>query len=122
VTTITAQQTLDENNYTISDISLVRLEYLIDNAIDYVNLETGSSMSNMSGTPTKTVSVTSAQAAVVKSLIVLLLKAYLDRGPNIAVGGLTVTSLLGDPQFVLFKDMVDKGMNQLRGRSFVSTR
>ena len=122
MTSITAQQILDENNYTVSDISKTHLEYLIDNAINYVNLETGNSMSNMSGpAESKTVSVTSNQAAVVKPLIALLLRAYLDRGPNVAVGGLTVTTLLGDPQFALFKDMVDKGMNQLRGRSFVST-
>lgn len=118
--TITAQQILDENNYAISDISLANLEYLINNAINYVNLEAGTSISNLSGSP-GSVTVTNDQSIVVKALTVLLLRAYLDRGPNASVSGLTVSSLLADPQYDLFTKLAMQGVNRLRGRSFKTT-
>ena len=48
VTTI-AQRLLDENNYTPGDhISTTNFEYLIDNAIDYINAEAGTSIADFS--------------------------------------------------------------------------
>lgn len=120
--TITAQRILDENGYTASDMSLTVLEYWIDNVIDYINSETGLSISNMSGTAeSKTVTVTSAQAPIIKMLAALMIRAKKDRGPQTGVAGLSVVAVINDPQYVLFKEMTDKGINRLRGRSFVRT-
>ena len=116
--TFTAQNLLDENNYTTSDISLVNAERLVNNAIHYVELETGLSLADMA---TQTVTVTDGEETIIKSLAVLMIRAYLDRGPNAAIGGLSVTSVLADPQYALFKDLLDSGINRLRGRTFKRT-
>lgn len=118
--TITAQNILDENNY--PDMSKTIVEYLIDNVINYLNLETGLSISNMTGdAESKSVTVTSGQSAIIKPLAALMIRAYKDRGPNASVGGLSVVTVLADPQYTLFKEITNKGINRLRGRSFVRT-
>jgi hypothetical protein len=117
--TITAQLILDENNYTDGDITLTNLEYLIDNAINYVNLQTGLSISNLSGTAeSKTVTVTSNESTVIKSLTVLMVRAYKDRGPNMGLSGLSVATLTSDPQYSLFIKIVDDGIKRLCGQNF----
>ena len=117
--TITAQLILDENNYTDDDITLTNLEYLIDNAINYVNLQTGLSISNLSGTAeSKTVTVTSNESTVIKSLAVLMIRAYKDRGPQVGIQGLSVSTVIADPQYSLFMKVVDDGIKRLCGQSF----
>ena len=112
---ITAQRVLDENNYTVSDIPLANLEYLIDNAIDHINSITGLSMSNLTGLPeSKTVTLTSAQAYVVKLLSALMIRAYKDRGPNVNIGALGVTTIIADPQYRLFTKIIDRSISALR--------
>ena len=120
--TITAQNILDENNYTITDISLVNAESLIDNAINYVNLRAGLSMSAMSGTAgSKTASLTGNQSVIVKLLSTLMVRAYVDRGPNTTVGGLSVTSIINDPQYALYSTMIEAGILSLTGTSTTGT-
>jgi len=121
--TITAQQILDETGYTAANhISLTNLEYLIDNAINYINSEAGLSISNLSGAAgSKTVTVTNAQAPIIKMLSKLFIRAYVDMGPNVAVGGLAVSTLTSDPQYALFLPLITQGINRLRGRSFERT-
>jgi len=116
--TITAQIILDENNYAVSDISLANMGYLIDNAINYTNLVCGTSISNLVA---GSVTVTAGEAAVVKTLSAMLLRAYVDRGPNASVGGLVVTSVIADPQYSLFQGLLKEGLDRLRGRSFLTT-
>ena len=119
---ITAQDILDENNYTESDISKAKVEALIDNAINYINLETGLSISNMSGSEgSKSVTVTSSQAPVVKALASLYVRAYVDHGPEAAVGGMSSTVVNEDPQLALLRGVVERGVMLLRSRSFVRT-
>lgn len=116
---ITAQQILDENNYDEAQISKTNLEYLIDNCINWVNLVAGQSMSNMSGTAgSKTVTVTSNQSAVLKFLIPLIVKAYLDRGPNASVATVSVGVIAVDPQTGQFRPMYKLALQMLRRRSF----
>lgn len=122
MTTITsiAQRILDENDYSTPAADIV--EYLIDNAIDYVNMEAGTSIAELSGdAETKSLTGTRSEISVVKSLTVLLLRAYKDRGPQVGVGGLNVAVTLSDPQYSLFTKMVNKGISRLRGRSFEKT-
>lgn len=105
-----AQRILDENNYTVSDISIANLEYLIDNAADYINLMAGTAIADIAG---GTLTGTENEIIVVKSLSTLMLRAYLDRGPNTAVSSLSVTSVLADPQYALFTKIVDAGIAKL---------
>jgi len=51
---------------------------------------------------------------VVKMLTALLIRAYLDRGPNVSLGSISITSVLTDPQYNLFTDMVTKAIEQLK--------
>ena len=120
--TISAQQILDENGWTESDISKTNLEYLIDNAINYINLQTGLSISNLSGSAgSKTVSVTKQQAVIIKALTALLVRAYLEKGPDASVAGLNVQALTSDPHFQVFLKFIDDGISRLRGRYFKRT-
>jgi len=114
MTTITAQGILDENNYTIAEISLVKTALLIDNAINYVNLRCGLSMATTVG---GSVTLTGNQSVVVKLLATLMVRAYVDRGPNTAVGGLSVTSIINDPQYALYNAMIEAGILSLIGTS-----
>jgi len=121
--TITAQNILDENNWdSTDDISLANCERLIDDSIDYINLMAGLSISNMSGAAgSKTVTVTSGQSAVIKPLASLMVRAYLDKGPNMAVSPISINTLISDPHYNLFMKLLNKGINRLRGRSFERT-
>jgi len=119
--TITAAQMHSETGYSISDITVTNLEYLIDNAIDYVNAECGTSISSMAGGPPKTVTVTAGQSAALKPLIVLMMRAYKDRGPTVGVPGLNVTEVISDPQYKLHIMLWKSSLKRLRGRSFERT-
>jgi hypothetical protein len=81
--TITAQIVLDQNGYAVyaagppvsGDFTLVNVEYMIDDAIDTVNLMFSQSMANLSGTAgSKSVSVTRQQNSVLKMLLALVLR------------------------------------------------
>jgi len=117
VTTI-AQRILDENNYTVADISIVKLEYLIDNAVDYINLLSGRSIAHVSG---NNLTADYDEIMVVKILSALMIRAYKDRGPSVSGGPLNVAAVISDPQYRLFTKIVNQGINRLRGRSFVRT-
>lgn len=120
--TITAQQILDETGYTVSDITKTNLEYLIDKAINYVNLMAGLTISNLSGVAeSKTVTVTATQAPVIKAWTELLCRAYKDKGPQVGVAGLSVTEITSDPHYRVMAKMANAGIERLRGRTFVRT-
>lgn len=116
--TFTAQNLLDENNYSTDDIILANVERLVNNAIHYIELQTGLSLDDMAS---QTVTVTDAQEIVIKSLTTLMMRAYVDRGPNTTVESLSVISVLADPQYAIFSKMTLEGINRLRGRSFLRT-
>jgi hypothetical protein len=115
VTTI-AQRILDENNYTTPTTTIT--EYLIKNAVDYINMMAGTSISFTPAAGAASLTADDDEIVVTKSLSVLLLRAYHDRGPNAGIGGLSVTSLVGDPQYSVYLKMIDAGIAQLCGRSF----
>jgi hypothetical protein len=123
--TITAQRILDENGWESSDVhatettALTRVEYLIDNAVNWINLEAGTSISNISGTAgSKSLTSTANQDSVVKMLAALLVRAYLDKGPNVGLSALNVAQITTDPHYALFMKLVRKGIDNLNGTSF----
>jgi len=118
--TITAVLVKAETGWVDDDISDTNLEYLIDKAINWVNLNAGTSMSNLSGAP-GTVTVTADQGPVVKAWIELLVRAYTDKGPQVAVATLSVAEITSDPHYRLMTRMGNVGINRLRGRSFERT-
>lgn len=118
MTTITdvAARIKTENNYT--DPADATVEYLIDNAVDFINMEAGTTIAHVSSND---LTASDSELVVVKSLSVLMLRAYKDRGPDTAVAGLSVSTVLADPQYDLFTKLVFRGINRLRGRSFERT-
>ena len=117
-----ATQIQNENNYTTSDISLANTEFLIDTVIDYINLMAGTSIADLSGSSgSKSITGSENEIATVKMHMPLLLKTYVDRGPNVTLSSLGVSTILQDSQYAVFKDFSEKAINQLRGRSFLRT-
>lgn len=117
-----ATQILNENNYTTNDITATNLEYLIDNAIDYVNMETATSIADLSGSAgTKSITGTEAEIITVKAGSVLMLRAYKDRGPNTGLGNMSISTVIADPQYAFFSELFKMSLNRLRGRSIERT-
>ena len=105
-----AQRILDENGYALTDfanLTLTILEYKIDDAIDYVNLQAGLSIADLSGSAeSKSITGTDGQIMVVKWLTNMMLRAYKEKGEQVGLGGLSVTYVINDSdskttQFIL---------------------
>ena len=116
--TFTAQNVLDENNLTVANISLANVEREVNNAIHFVENETGLALSDMA---TQTVTLTDAQEVVVKLLAGMLIQARSDKGITSIVGGVNVQSVLNTPRYALKSKLVEMGINRLRGRYFKRT-
>jgi len=72
---LTALIALAENGYTTTDMTAVNTEYVIDNAIDFVNLTAEVNIPQLSGTAgTKTVTLTREQNAAVRLLVTCMLR------------------------------------------------
>lgn len=113
---VTAQNILDENNWTAADdITLTKTERLMDNAINYINLEANTNIPPTAGTAeSKTVTLTRSESAAMKTLTALLIRAHLDKGPNIGVGSISVSGVISDPHYTLYADIVQKSISRLK--------
>ena len=116
-----AQRVLDENYYTVSDFySLTRVEYMIDNAIDTINLRAGTSIADLAGSAeAKTLTGTEDEILVVKELTSLLLRAVKDRGPNFAISGVSASVVLNDPNYTYYTKAVKEDIRRLRALPIV---
>lgn len=82
---------------TVSDLTAVNTEYLIDLAIDLLNLYGAADLTNLAGVAgAKTVTVTSAQ----RGAILLVVRALYHSFPD-AIHGVTVSGLSMNPMDVL---------------------
>lgn len=120
---ITAQNILDENDYTKPSTTIV--EQLADNAIDHINAQTGLSIQvfrdQAGAAGSRTISVTANASPTVKLLAGLFIRAYNDKGPVATAANINVSTIIADPQYNLFMKIIDQGINRLRGRSFKRT-
>jgi len=113
--TTIAQKILDQNNYTVTDISLVNLEPLIDLAVNYVNLMSDTDIAALTGgAGAKSLVGTKAENLAVQLISVMLIRAYKDRGPNVAIGGLSVSTIIADPQYDQHKAYIETALTKLR--------
>lgn len=109
-----AQRILDEHKYTSSDISLTNLEYLIDDVVDYVNLQAGLSISDLSGSAeSKSLTATDGQILVIKWLANLTIRAYKEKGTQASLGGMSVTVIVNDLDSQTSR-MVVSALNRLK--------
>lgn len=105
-----------ENNYTEPDDDVV--EYLVDNAIDIVNLLTGTSIADLTGAASsKTLNGTEGEVALVKLLSGLMLRGYHEKGGG-TVTDISVNEMATDPHYKVFMSMLRLGLPYLRGRGF----
>lgn len=112
---ITAQNILDENKWTINDVTLANLEAIMGNTINYVNLEANTTIAPMSGTSeSKIATLSKPESLAVKLWTSLLVRAYKDKGPNAVVGSVSVATTINDPQYNLFTDIAQKAINRLK--------
>lgn len=110
-----AQRILDENNYTASDISLLNLEYIIKNATDYINLDADTTISFVPAAGAATLTASDGEIIATKAGSLLMLRGYLDRGPNTAISSLSVSSLINDPQYAFWSDLFKGALAKLKG-------
>lgn len=113
-----AQTILDENGYALTEFSgltLTILENKIDDAIDYINAQTGLTIASLTGTAeSKTLTYTPPQNVAIKQLVNLMLRAYKEKGEQVGAGGMNVTYLQVDPDFKLSMQIVDKIIARLK--------
>lgn len=144
---LTAAIALAQNGFTTADLTAVNTEYVIDNAIDFVELEAGVTIGDMTGVAgSKTVTLTGPQNAVLSLLVSLMLrevkKTTLTNSSStasssstakaVSIGGLSVsdsailssaisaaTSLNNASDFT--REMFKQGIKRLIGSSFKRT-
>lgn len=110
-----AQRVLDETDYTADDMTLTKLELCIDTCIDYVNLETGASIAYLSGTAdTKSLTCDRKYMPVIKLLAALMIRASQDRGPEPELEGVSMRTVVADPQYKLFMQIIERSLKQCR--------
>lgn len=128
MTEITAAKVLGRYNYETTDFdpdedettSLTNVEYIIDDVIDFINAEAGTSMSNMAGVAgSKTVTVTGAQNAAIKMVLPVVLKETKYKTSVSSVLGPASMSESVGSQDRIFRDMFWRAISRLRGRSFL---
>lgn len=112
------------NNYAGLDNEAIELA--MDGMISYINNETGASLAHfrddaMNAAGSKVVSITEAQEAAFLAGAALMLRAYNDKGPNVAIQGKSLTQVIQDPHYRVWNMMLKSAINRLRGRSFVRT-
>ena len=139
--TITAQNSLDDNNYTVTDISLVAAERLIDKAISYFNLKTGRGVALMDGVAeSKTTTCQDDEYGVLEAIITCLfreaVKTYLSSasstnsatsGANsVSAGGMSASesssvstaisasTAINNPANTILREFIVEGLASLR--------
>jgi hypothetical protein len=113
------QRILDQNNWTTSEITVVEMEYIIDNAIDYINLDCGTSIADLTGSAgAKSLVGTEDENITVQILSSLLSRAFLDKGPSTNLGPMGVAQIITDPHYSLYTKLLNRSLNKLRGRYF----
>jgi hypothetical protein len=90
--TFTATTILAQNGMTTTDFAAVTVEYMMDDAVDTVNLLFSQNIAALTGTAgTKTATTTRGQSAVVKMLMTLILR----ENKKTALSSATSTSSTG---------------------------
>ena len=116
-----AQRILDENRYAApGHITLTNMEYIIKNAVDYINLQAGTSISFTPLAGAATLTAADGEIITVKAGSLLMLKAYLDRGPNASITGISISTLIADPQYAFWSKAFEACIEKLKGHVGVS--
>ena len=112
------------NNY--ADLSNETIELLVDGMISYINSECGAGIPHfrddiINAAGSKVVSITDSQEAAFLAGAALMLRAYNDKGPNVAMQGQSITQVIQDPHYRVWSMLLRGAINRIRGISFVRT-
>jgi len=102
--------------------SYTNVEYIIDDVIDFINAEAGTSILPLAGAAgTKTVTVTTAQNAAIKLVLPVMLKETKYKiSTSSSLGATSASESIGS-QDPIFQKMFWAAINRLRGSSFDNT-
>jgi hypothetical protein len=104
-----------QNNWTTGDLTLTETETLIDLAIYHVNLMADTDIAALTGVAdSKSLVGTKGENFAVMMVAALLVRAHLDKGPNVSVGSLGINAVTTDPQYAQFMDYINKAIEKLR--------
>ncbi len=118
-----ASRILSENGLAIADfaglgtpLTLTILEYKIDDAIDYVNLQAGTTIADLTGTAeSKSLVGTDSEILIVKWLSNLMLRAFKEKALQAGgLGGINVTYVLNDPDYKISMMVIEKAIERLK--------
>ena len=126
-----ADRLLKEAGYEYSVIhatqatALTIVEYLVDDAIDEINGEVGTSIADLTGAAgSKSLVGTETEVAAVKLLAKLKLRARQDKGETVGLGPMSKSQTSNDPYMTVHTERLNRllhELDRLRGRSFVTT-
>jgi hypothetical protein len=113
-----AQRILDENGYVLTDfpnLTKTILEYKINDAIDWINMQAGLTIADLAGTAeSKSITGTDGQILVVKWLTNLMLKAYKEKGEQAGISSLSVGYVVSDPDYKISMMIIEKAIERLK--------
>jgi hypothetical protein len=124
-----ATRILDTNGFQLKNLpktsagatcTLTIVEYLIDDAIDYVNMQInpeadGGPIPSLSGTAeSKSLGGTRSEQFCVKQVVSLLLRAFKDKGPSASLANLSVQQITSDPHYVITTSLMQGAIDRLR--------
>jgi len=105
----------DVINKTSEVTALTIVEYLVDDAIDTINAECGTSIVDLDGAAgSKSLIGTETEVAAVKLLSKLYLRARQDKGETIGVGSLSVAQTSGDPYMTVLSERLTSLLERLK--------
>jgi len=112
------------NNY--ADLNNETIELLVDGMISYINSECGAGIPHfrddvINAAGSKVVSITDSQEAAFLAGAALMLRAYNEKGPNVAQQGQSITQVIQDPHYRVWTMLLKGAINRIRGVSFVRT-
>ena len=112
------------NNY--ADLSNENIELLVDGIISYINSECGAGIPHfrddtVNAAGSKVVSITESQEAAFLAGAALMLRAYNEKGPNVALPGQSITQVIQDPHYRVWSMLLKGAINRLCGIGFKRT-
>jgi len=123
--TITAANMLAYTNTSSGDCSAINTEALADILIDYINLRADTTINTFRAvafpyTGLLSLTLTTSEYPVVMAGMNLMHKAFTDKGPDANISGLSITTILNDPQYAVYSEMLKLGIEKLRAHTGVA--
>ena len=102
----------------VQNTALTIVEYLVEDAIDTVNAECGTSIADLTGAAgTKSLVGSETEVAAVKLLSKLYLRARQDHGETVGLGPMSMSQSSTDPYVTVLRERLDGLFKRLKAGS-----